>query len=188
MAQVNTLQDKCTASDTHTAQLQHQLSTLEANQALLGGRLHDGSLDHITGQLIQDLQQQLMTSSAVTAAATAASQQSAAQLQKLEEQLAVQQQAQAAERERLSMEAAQSRLLCKARARQVSTLEAQSKAQVRSSACLVQILRSKLQDSHTDLECAVKHNLCNSTLKSAIHAGDLACNSNPGTRCTQRPA
>ena len=133
LVQVGTLQDKCTASDAHTAQLQHQLSSLEANQALLGGRLHDGSLDHIKGQLIQDLEQQLVTSSAAAAAATAASQQSAAELQKLEEQLVLQQQAQAAERERLSMEAAQSRLLCKARARQVSTLEAQSKAQVRSS-------------------------------------------------------
>ena len=129
--QVETLQQKCTASDTQTAQVQHQLSTLQTDQALLSGRLHDGSLDHIKGQLIQDLQQQLVTSSATAAAATAANEKSAAQLQELEEQLALQQQAQAAERERLSMEAAQSRLLCKARARQVSTLEAQSKAQVR---------------------------------------------------------
>ena len=129
--QVETLQQKCTASDTQTAQLQHQLSTMQADQALLSGRLHDGSLDHIKGQLIQDLQQQLVTSSATAAAATAATEQSAAQVQELEEQLALQQQAQAAEREKLSMEAAQSRLLCKARARQVSTLEAQSKAQVR---------------------------------------------------------
>lgn len=135
--QVEVLQQRCAASDTHTAQLQDQLSTFQADQALAGGRLHDGSLDHIKGRLILDLQQQLVTASAAAAAATTASQQSAAQLQSLEQQLLSQQQAQAGERERLSMEAAQSRLLCKARARQVSTLEAQSAAQVSTAALAV---------------------------------------------------
>ena len=55
------------------------------------------------------------------------------QVQSLRDELEMQRQAQAAERERLSMEGAQSRLLCKARARQVKTLELQCKAQVCAS-------------------------------------------------------
>jgi len=128
--QVDTLQHRCTASDAQAVQLQQQLTNLHADKALLGARLHDGSLDMVKGQLIQQLEQQLAESTQAAAAAGAASQHTAVQVQSLQDQLALQQQAQAGERERLSMEAAQSRLLCKARARQVNTLELQYKAQV----------------------------------------------------------
>ena len=130
--QVDTLQQRCTATDGQAAQLQQQLTHLHTNNALVDARLHDGSLDMVKGQLIKQLEQQLAESSQATAAAAAVSQQAAAQVQSLQDQLALQQQAQASERERLSMEAAQSRLLCKARARQVNTLEMQYKAQVSS--------------------------------------------------------
>lgn len=79
---------------------------------------------------MKQLQQQLAESSKAAEAAAAHSQQAALQIQRLQDQLSLQQQAQASERERLSMEAAQSRLLCKARARQVSSLELQCKAEV----------------------------------------------------------
>ncbi|DBA87569.1 TPA: hypothetical protein ACH3X1_004593 [Trebouxia sp. C0004] len=128
--QVDTLQQRCTATDAQAVQLQQQLTNLHADNALLGARLHDGSLDMVKGQLIQQLEQQLAESTQAAAAAGAASQHASAQVQSLQDQLALQQQAQASERERLSMEAAQSRLLCKARARQVNTLELQYKAQV----------------------------------------------------------
>ena len=128
--QVDVLQQHCTAATAQSTQLQHQLSDAQADKALLGAKLHDGSLDIVKGQLIQQLQQQLAESSTAAEAAAGVSQQAATDVQKLQEQLAVQQQAQASERERLSMEAAQSRLLCKARARQVSALEGQYKAQV----------------------------------------------------------
>ena len=132
LAQVEALQQRCTASDAQAAKLQQQLSTLQADTALLGAKLHDGSLDMVKGQLIQQLQQQLAESSQAAEAAAAPSHQAALQIQSLQDQLSLQQQAQASERERLSMEAAQSRLLCKARARQVSSLELQCKAEVSS--------------------------------------------------------
>ncbi len=128
--QVDTLQQRCTATDAQAVQLQQQLTNLHADKALLGARLHDGSLDMVKGQLIQQLEQQLAESTQAAAATGAASQHTSSQVQSLQDQLALQQQAQASERERLSMEAAQSRLLCKARARQVNTLELQYKAQV----------------------------------------------------------
>ncbi len=127
--QVDALQQRCTATDAQAVQLQQQLTNLHADKALLGARLHDGSLDMVKGQLIQQLEQQLAESTQAAAAAGAASQHASQQVQSLQDQLALQQQAQASERERLSMEAAQSRLLCKARARQVNTLELQHKAQ-----------------------------------------------------------
>lgn len=128
-AQVEALQQRCTASDAQAAQLQQQLTELQGDTALLGAKLHDGSLDMVKGQLIQ---QQLAESSQAAEAAAGHSQQAALQIQSLQDQLRLQQQAQASERERLSMEAAQSRLLCKARARQVSSLELQCKAEVSS--------------------------------------------------------
>lgn len=128
--QVEALQQRCIATDAQAAQLQQQLTELQGDKALLGARLHDGSLDMVKGQLIQQLQQQLADSSKAAEAAAGQSQQAALQLQSLQDQLSLQQQAQASERERLSMEAAQSRLLCKARARQVSSLELQCKAEV----------------------------------------------------------
>ena len=128
--QVEALQQRCTATDAQAAQLHQQLTELQGDKALLGARLHDGSLDMVKGQLIQQLQQQLADSSKAAEAAAGQSQQAALQLQSLQDQLSLQQQAQASERERLSMEAAQSRLLCKARARQVSSLEMQCKAEV----------------------------------------------------------
>lgn len=132
--QVDALHQRCTSADAQAVQLQQQLTNLHADKALLGTKLHDGSLDMVKGQLIQQLEQQLTESSQAAAAAGAASQHSLAQMQSLQDQLAVQQQAQASERERLSMEAAQSRLLCKARARQVNTLELQYKAQASTMA------------------------------------------------------
>ena len=137
LVQVDALQQQCIAATAQSTQLQHHLSDTQADKALLGAKLHDGSLDIVKGQLIQQLQQQLAESSAAAEAATGVSQQAAAEVQKLQEQLALQQQAQANERERLSMEAAQSRLLCKARARQVSALEGQYKAQVSCCQCSV---------------------------------------------------
>lgn len=128
--QVEALQQRCTASDVQAAQLHQQLTELQGDKALLGARLHDGSLDAVKGQLIQQLQQQLADSSQAAAGAAGQGQQAALQIQNLQDQLSMQQQAQASERERLSMEAAQSRLLCKARARQVSSLELQCKAEV----------------------------------------------------------
>ena len=130
LLQVDTLQQKCTATHAQAAQLQQQLTELQGDKALLGARLHDGSLDAVKGQLIQQLQQQLADSSNAAEGAAGQSQQAALQIQSLQDQLSLQQQAQASERERLSMEAAQSRLLCKARARQVSSLELQCKAEV----------------------------------------------------------
>ena len=130
LVQVETLQQRCTATDAQATQLDQQLTELQGDKALLGARLHDGSLDAVKGQLIQQLQKQLADSSKAGEAATGHSQQAALQIQSLQDQLSLQQQAQASERERLSMEAAQSRLLCKARARQVSSLELQCKAEV----------------------------------------------------------
>ena len=124
------MQQQCATSETQAAQLQQQLKELQNDKMLLGARLHDGSLDIVKGQLIQQLQQQLAESSQVAQAASEQSQQAARHLQSLQDQLSLQQQAQASERERLSMEAAQSRLLCKARARQVTSLELQCKAEV----------------------------------------------------------
>lgn len=130
--QVEALQQRCIATDAQAAQLHQQLTEVQGDKALLGARLHDGSLDMVKGQLIQQLQQQLADSLKAAEAAAGQSQQAALQLQSLQDQLSLQQQAQASERERLSMEAAQSRLLCKARARQVSSLELQCKAEVSS--------------------------------------------------------
>lgn len=130
LVQVGALQQRCTATDAQAAQLHQQLTELQGDKALLGARLHDGSLDMVKGQLIQQLQQQLADSSKAAEAAAGQSEQATLQLQSLQDQLSLQQQAQASERERLSMEAAQSRLLCKARARQVSSLELQCKAEV----------------------------------------------------------
>lgn len=128
--QVEALQQRCTATDAQAAQLQQQLTELQGDKALLGARLHDGSLDAVKGQIIQQLHKQLAESSIAAETASGQSQQAALQIQSLQDQLSLQQQAQASERERLSMEAAQSRLLCKARARQVSSLELQCKAEV----------------------------------------------------------
>ena len=128
--QVDTLQQRCTATDAQAVQLQQQLTNLHADKALLGARLHDGSLDMVKGQLIQQLGPHPAESTQAAGEAGAASQHTSSQVQSLQDQLALQQQAQASERERLSMEAAQSRLLCKARARQVNTLEVQYQAQV----------------------------------------------------------
>ena len=130
VVQIDTLRQRCTASDAQAAQLHQQLTELQGDKALLSARLHDGSLDVVKGQLIQQLQEQLADSSKVAEGAAGQSQQAALQIQSLQDQLSLQQQAQASERERLSMEAAQSRLLCKARARQVSSLELQCKAEV----------------------------------------------------------
>lgn len=128
--QATTLQHRCMATDAQAAQLHQQLTDLQGDKALLGARLHDGSLDMVKGQLIQQLQQQLAESAKAAETAAEQSQQAALQVQSLQDQLTLQQQAQASERERLSMEAAQSRLLCKARARQVGSLELQCKAEV----------------------------------------------------------
>jgi len=128
--QADTLQQQCTVTDVQAGRLQQQLTNLQADKALLGARLHDGTLDMVKGQVIQQLQQQLADSIQATESAAAVSQQATTQVQSLQDQLALQQQAQASERERLSMEAAQSRLLCKARARQVNSLEVQYQAQV----------------------------------------------------------
>ena len=133
------MQQRCTASDSHAAQLHEQLKELQNDKILLGARLHDGSLDMVKGQLIQQLQQQVADSSQVARAFGEQSQQAAQQIQSLQDQLALQQQAQFSERERLSMEAAQSRLLCKARARQVTSLELQCKAEVSGHMCFLQM-------------------------------------------------
>ena len=134
LVQVEALQQRCTATNAQAAQFHQQLTELQDDKSLLSARLHDGSLDMVKGQLIQQLQQQLADSSKAAGAAAGQSQQAALQIQSLQDQLSLQQQAQASERERLSMEAAQSRLLCKARARQVSSLELQCKAEVSSHA------------------------------------------------------
>ena len=127
---MDALQQRCTAADTQAAQVHQQLAALQADKALSSARLHDGSLDIVKGQLIQQLQQQLAESIKAAEGAAGQSQQAELQIQSLQSQLTLQQQAQADERERLSMEAAQSRLLCKARARQVTSLELQCKAEV----------------------------------------------------------
>ena len=129
---MNELQQRCLANDAQAAQLHQQTTDLQGDKALLGAKLHDGSLDMVKGQLIRQLQQQLAESCKASGAAAEHRQQAALQIQSLQDQLVLQQQAQASERERLSMEAAQSRLLCKARARQVSSLELQCKAEVTS--------------------------------------------------------
>ena len=170
---MDTLQQRCTATDAQAAQLQQQLTDLHADKALLGARLHDGSLDMVKGQLIQQLQQQLTESSLAAESSAAVSQQASAQVQRLQDQLALLQQAQASERERLSMEAAQSRLLCKARARQVSTLELQYKAQVSNAPALRCITHDMVCRVHNNGMPAVKRLKCKLTTITRCIRGHL---------------
>ena len=80
VAQVDTLQQRCTATDAQLAQLHQQVTDLQADKALMGARLHDGSLDVVRGQLIQQLQQQLAESSQAAESAAAAAAQASLQV------------------------------------------------------------------------------------------------------------
>ena len=104
-------------AESEAAALRARVWTLEGAEALSGTRLHDGSLDLLRGELLNEATAELEEAARATAEAEERAREAAAALRQAEDTAAAIAAAASGEVETLSMEAAQARLRAQAEAR-----------------------------------------------------------------------
>lgn len=147
--------------------LQGQVASQQHHISLLGGNLQ-GRLSLVQGSVLAQMQEQVTQKDAALAASAQHVLAIQAELERLSCSYAAKLAAEQAERQRLSAEAAQARLLCTARGRQVASLQqelqqlrdaASQQQQTAAASTSVQqqqleSLRERLQDTQQQLDSA----------------------------------
>lgn len=127
-----TLQSALSEVQEESLVLRGQVASQQHHISLLGGNLH-GRLSLVQGSVLAQMQEQVSQKDAALAASTQHVLAIQAELERLSCSYAAKLAAEQAERQRLSAEAAQARLLCTARGRQVASLQ-QELQQLRDAA------------------------------------------------------
>lgn len=165
--QAVTLQQAASESQQDSLTLRGQLASLQQNIHLLGGNLQ-GRLSLVQGAVLSQMQQQLSDKDAALAAGQGQLGAIQAQLERLSAGFEAKLAAEQAERQRLGAEAAQARLLCMARGRQLGQLQqelaaAQAAASQQQSSTAaaagvqqqqLESLQGRLQDAQQQLAAA----------------------------------
>jgi chromosome segregation ATPase len=165
--QAVTLQQAASESQQDGLTLRGQLASLQQNVHLLGGNLQ-GRLSMVQGAVLSQMQQQLADKDAAVAASKGQLGAIQVQLERLSAGFAAKLAAEQAERQRLGAEAAQARLLCMARGRQLGQLQEQlaaaqaaaSQQQAGTAAAAglqqqqLESLQGRLQEAQQQLEAA----------------------------------
>jgi chromosome segregation ATPase len=167
LLQAVTLQQAVSESQQEGLILRGQLASLQQNVHLLGGNLQ-GRLSLVQGAVLSQMQQQVADKDAALAASESQLGAIHAQLERISAGFEAKLAAEQAERQRLGAEAAQARLLCMARGRQLGQLQqelaaaqaAASHQQASTAAAAgvqqqqLESLQGRLQDAQQQLEAA----------------------------------
>lgn len=165
--QAITLQQALAEGQQEGLTLRGQLVSLQQNIHLLGGNLH-GRLSMVQGAVLAQMQAQLAEKDGVISSSEAQLTAFRAQLERLSSSFEAKLAAEQTERERAAAEAAQARLLCMARGRQLGQLQQQvqqlqeAAAQQQQGAAVssslqqqqLEVLRQQLQEAQQQQEQA----------------------------------